>query len=124
MASYTQISDNPELLTALKTDGALQPAVYVPLARWADYSRRILDQLERRGLHDFRTNHRLLKGYADAGFLTPTLPVNPLKRAIWKLMENTPPISSIVFEYNRLLKVANTSKINLAYPVITHTHYM
>lgn len=99
-----QVSDDYALLDALVADSASAPDMYRPTPYWQGYADRIVDELRRAGMRDFRQNQTVLKGFGSGGNPRPALPQAAWKRAIWSSLARAPGVSQIVGEYERVLR--------------------
>lgn len=102
-ATVRQVEDRRELLIAMLADSRQVDPLWRPTAYWEPYCARMERELVRAGLRNFRTNHRLLKGFAFGGVPVPTLPRAAWKSAVWRMAEAAPVVSPIVAEYRRLV---------------------
>jgi len=105
------VEDDPALLRALIDDAARTTAEWVPTAYWQGYAARIVAEIERAGLADFRVNAGLLKGFALGGVPRPTLPRAAWKRAVWRGLAALPGVSVIVAEHERLLRASHRAGV-------------
>jgi putative sugar O-methyltransferase len=98
------VANDPALLDLLLADAEAAGEPWVATPYWRGYAGRIARELRTRGLAAFRTNQRILKGFAFGGAATPTLPQAGWKRALWRGAERLPIVSRIVAEHRRLLR--------------------
>jgi putative sugar O-methyltransferase len=92
-------------------DTQKQSALWRPANYWKPYCKRIIDEIERVGLSNFRTNIKILKGYAAGGPPEPALPQAEWKRAIWHGLENAPVISGIVKAHKKITRASHNHRI-------------
>lgn len=110
--------DDTALLELLIADDRRADPRFRPTPYWQVYADRIVDELRRVGLEDFRRNQRILKGFGEGGALQPAVPPSRLKRAVWQGVSGAPVVTRIIGEYERLLRVyqkrLRTSQITVA----------
>lgn len=102
-AAGLQVADEPELLALMIRDSEQAGDYWVATAYWRSYVERIRRELDRHGLQNFRTNYRILKGFAHGGVPLPTLPRAAWKRAIWQTVARLPVFSLMLREHQRLV---------------------
>ncbi len=103
MSAYHSVTDDAKLLAALVEDSGRAPAEFRPTPYWQGYAVRIVDELARAGINDFRRNQTILKGFGAGGTPRPALPEATWKRAIWAALAGAPGFARIAGEYERLL---------------------
>lgn len=106
-----QLDDAPELLRAMMRGAERHSALWRPSPYWRGYCRRILRELDHRGLADVRVNQAVLKGFANGGLAVPTLPEAGWKRHVWRATERLPLVQMIVEEYRRLLRSEHSEHV-------------
>lgn len=85
----TAIEDDNGLLDCLIKDMNNQcNPLYKPGPYWAHYTERMLAEIKKEGLKDFRRNINISKGFADATYLDP-----------FELVRNTQSIKSKIYSY-------------------------
>jgi hypothetical protein len=108
MSAYHSVTDDAKLLAALVEDSPRAPPEFRPTPYWQGYAARIVDELSRAGMRDFRRNQTILKGFGLGGTPRPALPEATGKRAVWAALVRAPGFARMVAEYERLL--ANVSQ--------------
>lgn len=99
------VQDSPALLTSLITDSEKSTALWKPAPYWQSYASRIITELRTRGMKNFRTNQKILKGYAAGGMLIPQIPQAKWKQMIWKGVESAPVVKTILGSYKKINSV-------------------
>lgn len=77
----SQVTDDPDLLSLMMSDAAEAPREYRPTNYWSVYEQRLLPELHRRGLHDFRRRTASVLASFGATDLRPSPPRVDLSRS-------------------------------------------
>lgn len=107
------VEDHPDLFEALVGDEGDAPVHFRPTAYWQPYRDRVARAIRDTGLAEVQRNQVILKGYAAGGVPRPTLPSNRVRRAVFTLLERTPPITRLVAEYQRLVQAQYREAVKL-----------
>lgn len=92
-----------QLFDRLVRDSAAAPAEYRPTSYWQPYATRIIAEIGRSGMADFRTNQQILKGFGLGGTNRPAAPAAPAKRLIWNGVSAAPVVRTIIAEHTKLI---------------------
>jgi putative sugar O-methyltransferase len=97
------VEDDAELLSLLIKDAGQSGPLWTATPYWQGYRDRILRELGRNGLSNFRVNQILLKGFSSGGMPLAEMPAAPWKRALWRSLSTLPGVRQIVAEHRRVL---------------------
>ncbi len=107
------VEHNAALLDTLLKDAMVQTPIWSPANYWKPYCDRITDEIRRTGMKNFRTNQKILKGYATGGRLLPAMPRATWKKKIWTGLESAPVFSMIVDGYKKVNSAYHKQKVTL-----------
>lgn len=110
---FQTVEHNADLLDILLKDSNAQTALWTPANYWKAYAQRIADEIRRTGMKNFRTNQKILKGYATGGKLLPIMPRAEWKKKIWTGLETAPVFSLIVDSYKKVNTAYHRQKMAL-----------
>ncbi len=96
------IEHDEQLLSALIADRKRDVSGLCGNTHWLPYAQRIESEIRGANLANFRTNYRLIKGFAIGGVPMPTEPRRHWKRAIWRRLEILPVVEQVIGEHRRL----------------------
>lgn len=110
-STATRVRDDPKLLSMMLDDMGRQDTVWQPQGGWRHYGERIVRELRRAGLTGFRTNQRVLKGFAAGGPYFPYPPRGAARRWLWEATQRLPGLRAVFAQQQTLLQAARDQAV-------------